>query len=103
MPEAKDSAGRFFTQEVMLSLIAGQVGAADDLLDLIERRLRAHVGPAEQADDITMVALRRQPNRVTGARRGSTAPSRSAKDASVPPTRSPSPGRRRAKGAAGTG
>jgi phosphoserine phosphatase RsbU/P len=103
VPEAKDSAGRFFTQEVMLSLVAGQAGAADELLDHVERRLRAHVGSAEQADDITMVALRRQPNRVTRRRRGSTAPSAAAKDASVSQTRSPSPGRRRAKGAPGTG
>jgi len=62
VPEARDTSGRFLTEEVMLGLISGWDGAVDDVLDLVERRLRAHIGLAEQADDITMVALRREPD-----------------------------------------
>lgn len=61
VPEAKDAAGRFFSRELLLDLIAGHSAGADDLLDLIERTLGIHVGAAEQSDDITMIALRRAP------------------------------------------
>jgi sigma-B regulation protein RsbU (phosphoserine phosphatase) len=66
VPEAKDAAGRFFSRELMLDLVAGHSAGADDLLDLIERTLGIHVGAAEQSDDITMIALRRDPVGRTG-------------------------------------
>jgi sigma-B regulation protein RsbU (phosphoserine phosphatase) len=61
VPEAKDATGRFFGRELLLDLIAGHSAGADDLLDLIERTLGIHVGAAEQSDDITMIALHREP------------------------------------------
>jgi len=61
VPEAKDANGRFFTEESMLAIIRAQNSGADELLDLFERRLSAHVGFADRSDDITMLALRRQP------------------------------------------
>jgi sigma-B regulation protein RsbU (phosphoserine phosphatase) len=100
IPDAKDSAGRFFTEDVMLALVASRSVSADDLLDLIERELRAHVGSAEQADDITMVALRREPKRSTRrASRAAPAPTAAGPSSKA---RSPSPGRRRPSGERGT-
>jgi sigma-B regulation protein RsbU (phosphoserine phosphatase) len=61
VPDAKDVNGRFFTEELMLALIRAQGTGADDLLESFERRLGTHVGFAERSDDITMLALHRQP------------------------------------------
>jgi serine phosphatase RsbU (regulator of sigma subunit) len=59
VPDARDGAGRFFTEERMMALLA-QATCPEDLLSRIERAIRAHMGTAEQFDDITMLALRRQ-------------------------------------------
>jgi sigma-B regulation protein RsbU (phosphoserine phosphatase) len=59
VPDARDGAGRFFTEQQMLALVA-QATCAEDLLSRIDRAIRAHVGTAEQFDDITMLALRRR-------------------------------------------
>jgi sigma-B regulation protein RsbU (phosphoserine phosphatase) len=61
VPEAKDVAGRLLSRSVMHDLVTEHQNGTDDLLDLVERTIRAHVGYAEQSDDITMVALRRHP------------------------------------------
>jgi phosphoserine phosphatase RsbU/P len=63
LPEARDGAGRFFTTDLMLGLVAARNGGADDLLDRMEREVNAHIGMAERADDLTMIALRRTPRR----------------------------------------
>jgi sigma-B regulation protein RsbU (phosphoserine phosphatase) len=63
LPEARDGAGRFFTTDLMLGLVAARNGGADDLLDRMEREVSAHIGTAERADDLTMIALRRTPRR----------------------------------------
>lgn len=59
--EAKDEDGGFFTQARMLATMEKPVDSATQLLDRFEDRIRAHVGRAEQFDDITMLVLRRLP------------------------------------------
>lgn len=59
VPEAKDAGGRFLGWEVLHELIASHRGGAEDLLDRFDRTISAHVGTAEQSDDITMIALHR--------------------------------------------
>jgi len=59
--EARDVAGRFFTEDRMLAVVLPQPVGADELLDLIEQAVSGHVGAADQFDDITMIALHRQP------------------------------------------
>lgn len=61
VPEAKDTAGRFLGWDVMHKLVAGHRGGAEDLLEHVDRTIGAHVGTAEQSDDITMIALHRDP------------------------------------------
>ncbi|MER6513612.1 PP2C family protein-serine/threonine phosphatase [Nonomuraea sp. NPDC001636] len=61
VPEARDESGRFFSEELMLTLVSQPATGADDLLDRLEREISAHIGSAEQFDDITMIALRRTP------------------------------------------
>jgi sigma-B regulation protein RsbU (phosphoserine phosphatase) len=60
VPEAKDEAGRFFTDQGMRDVLA-EPGAADarSLLNLLDAALDAHVGSSERFDDITMMALHR--------------------------------------------
>jgi sigma-B regulation protein RsbU (phosphoserine phosphatase) len=69
LPEARDGAGRFFTTDLMLGLVAARSGGADDLLDRMEREVNAHIGTAERADDLTMIALRRTTRRENPGRR----------------------------------
>ena len=59
VPEARDGAGRFFTEQRMMALLP-QATCAEDLVSRMEQAVRAHVGSADQFDDITMLALRRQ-------------------------------------------
>jgi|tagenome__1003787_1003787.scaffolds.fasta_scaffold20986372_6 sigma-B regulation protein RsbU (phosphoserine phosphatase) len=59
VPDARDDAGRSFTEQQMLALVA-QATCAEDLLCRIDRAIGAHVGTAGQFDDITMLALRRR-------------------------------------------
>ncbi|CAM3307000.1 PP2C family protein-serine/threonine phosphatase [Kibdelosporangium persicum] len=67
--EARDNGGGQFGTERMLDLIGRPASCADVLLDRVDERLRRHVGSAEQSDDITMLALRRQVRgRPTGRR-----------------------------------
>lgn len=60
--EAKDENGRFFGEPTMRAVVDEPAHpAADELLDRLDSRLRAHIGEAEQFDDITMMALYRDP------------------------------------------
>jgi sigma-B regulation protein RsbU (phosphoserine phosphatase) len=61
VPDARDAAGEFFTEERMLRLVTTTVGA-DALLTRIDGEISGHVGTAEPFDDITMIALYRQPD-----------------------------------------
>lgn len=76
--EAKDPDGRFFTEDRMRSLVACGAGeGAELLLGRMDEALRAHVGAADQFDDITMMALHRRSGPVDASGVGS-APTDSA-------------------------
>jgi sigma-B regulation protein RsbU (phosphoserine phosphatase) len=59
--DAKDEEGRFFTARRMRSLLRVDDRSAGGLLDHIQSHVDRHIGQAPQFDDITMLALRRQP------------------------------------------
>jgi sigma-B regulation protein RsbU (phosphoserine phosphatase) len=56
--DARGASGRY-GEERLLSLIGRPVSSAASLLDAIEADVNAHVGGADQADDITLLAVRR--------------------------------------------
>jgi phosphoserine phosphatase RsbU/P len=58
--EARNGTGAFFGMD-RLTDIVGQVTSADSaqgLVDLVDKKVKRHVGPADQYDDITMLAVR---------------------------------------------
>jgi phosphoserine phosphatase RsbU/P len=58
--EARDGTGAFFGMD-RLTDIVGQVSSADtaqDLVDLVDNSVKRYVGPVDQYDDITMLAVR---------------------------------------------
>jgi serine phosphatase RsbU (regulator of sigma subunit) len=57
--EAKDGAGRFYSEESLLASIAEGAPSASALLDRVEAAVSAHSAGAERSDDITMLAVRR--------------------------------------------
>ncbi|UCD78507.1 MAG: SpoIIE family protein phosphatase [Desulfobacterales bacterium] len=59
--EAVAADSSFFTMKYLVSLLDAPSPSAADLLDRIAERLQAHIGEAEQFDDITMLAVRRLP------------------------------------------
>jgi sigma-B regulation protein RsbU (phosphoserine phosphatase) len=59
--EARDPSGGFFGEERLLSLLKQPAASASEHLDRIETALQAHVAGVDQADDITMLAVRRLP------------------------------------------
>ena len=62
--EARALDQTLFGEERLLALLAQPVSGATALLDQIVGSVHAHVGQAEQADDITLLALRRLPESV---------------------------------------
>jgi serine phosphatase RsbU (regulator of sigma subunit)/anti-sigma regulatory factor (Ser/Thr protein kinase) len=62
IPEARNTTGDFFTEKRLMALLEGQTGRpAKDILDLIQSEVARHVAKAEPSDDITALAIRRQP------------------------------------------
>jgi sigma-B regulation protein RsbU (phosphoserine phosphatase) len=59
--DARNPAGQLFTEKRLLSLLQQPIPSALTLLGGIEANLRAHIGTANQFDDITMLAARRLP------------------------------------------
>ncbi|HEU5158523.1 MAG TPA: PP2C family protein-serine/threonine phosphatase [Streptosporangiaceae bacterium] len=57
--EARDIGGHLFGMERMMDVVGKPGPTADQLLDDVDASLRRFVGSAEQADDITMLAIRR--------------------------------------------
>jgi sigma-B regulation protein RsbU (phosphoserine phosphatase) len=49
-----------FSKESLLALLSQPVSSATALLDHIETHLHAHIAGADQYDDITMLAVRRE-------------------------------------------
>ena len=56
--DARGPSGRY-GEEKLLSLLAVTPSSAEAILDAVEASVRDHVGGAEQADDITMLAVHR--------------------------------------------
>jgi sigma-B regulation protein RsbU (phosphoserine phosphatase) len=61
--DALDPAERAFGEEAFLPLIRKRPPSVTAMLGEIESALRAHIGTAPQFDDITLLALRRNPGR----------------------------------------
>ncbi|MGW4401146.1 PP2C family protein-serine/threonine phosphatase [Amycolatopsis nivea] len=57
--EARASGGSLFGMDRLMTAISEPVTSAEAVLSEIDKALRAHVGAAEQSDDITMLALHR--------------------------------------------
>jgi serine phosphatase RsbU (regulator of sigma subunit) len=57
--EARDAAGGFYGEERLAAVLARPSGSAAQKLASLVADVRAFVGEAEQADDITMIAVRR--------------------------------------------
>jgi sigma-B regulation protein RsbU (phosphoserine phosphatase) len=51
---------KFFTEKALLPLLEQPVASAAALLERVEASLRAHIATADQFDDITMLAVRRE-------------------------------------------
>ena len=58
--EARDSNGNFFTEKRLLQLLGQPPSSAAALLNRIDETVHAHIGAANQFDDITMIAARRK-------------------------------------------
>jgi serine phosphatase RsbU (regulator of sigma subunit) len=61
--EALSPSGEMFTKERLIELLDTRVTTASGLLKLIKDKLLVHVNNARQADDITMIAVRRSVDR----------------------------------------
>jgi serine phosphatase RsbU (regulator of sigma subunit) len=59
--EAIAASGEFFTRKRLLSMLEPSAPSATVLLDQIVGRVTAHIGEADQYDDITILAVRRDP------------------------------------------
>ena len=57
--EARDPAGKMFTQERLLPLLTNPFSSVASLVDRVDAALRAHIADAVQFDDITMLAVQR--------------------------------------------
>lgn len=59
--EARDAAGELFGEERLADLLAQDPGSAGELIERILAEVQRFAGGAEQADDITLAAIRRLP------------------------------------------
>jgi len=61
--EAMNTDDRLFSDQRLLELLQDKPGRnADELVETVITAVRAHVGEAEQSDDITIMAVRRAAN-----------------------------------------
>ncbi|MER6472926.1 PP2C family protein-serine/threonine phosphatase [Streptomyces collinus] len=58
--EARSGTGRFFGNDQMIKQLTGAAVRGEELLDHMDGVLGEFVGPAEQSDDITMMAVHRR-------------------------------------------
>ena len=59
--DARSPDGEFFGEERLLSFVREGTDSAAALLDRIQSQVESHISHADQFDDITMLAVRRQP------------------------------------------
>ncbi|MGF1492656.1 MAG: PP2C family protein-serine/threonine phosphatase [Microcoleaceae cyanobacterium] len=57
--EARKKCGEFFGRERFLEIVQSPIHSAQALLDTITSKVLAHMGDAEQSDDITLLAIKR--------------------------------------------
>lgn len=62
IPDANSPQDEFYGHERIQALLQAPVGSAQALIERLQADLEAHIGPAVQYDDITMLALRRVPH-----------------------------------------
>ena len=60
VPEALGADGSQYTEQPLLELLREPVRNPDELLDRIEDDVRRHAAGADQSDDVTLLAVRRQ-------------------------------------------
>jgi serine phosphatase RsbU (regulator of sigma subunit) len=70
--EAIAAGGEFFTRKRLLSMLEQSTSSATLLLDQIVASVLSHIGEADQHDDITMLAVRRDPKTDGGRKRVKT-------------------------------
>jgi serine phosphatase RsbU (regulator of sigma subunit) len=68
--EALAAGGEFFTRKRLLSMLEQSTSSATLLLDQIVASVLSHIGEADQHDDITMLAVRRDPKTDGGRKEG---------------------------------
>jgi sigma-B regulation protein RsbU (phosphoserine phosphatase) len=60
IPEARDVAGNFYTEERLLMQCAQPWHSAFSVVKQLEADVFAHIGQIQQSDDVTLIALRRR-------------------------------------------
>jgi sigma-B regulation protein RsbU (phosphoserine phosphatase) len=65
--DARNPSGESMTEKRLLALLAEPATSAGELLRRIEDGVQAHIGSADQFDDITLLVLRRMTESVTSA------------------------------------
>jgi sigma-B regulation protein RsbU (phosphoserine phosphatase) len=61
VPDARNPAGKLFTEQRLLSLLVEPAPTAVSLIDRVDTNVRGYIAEADQFDDITMLAVRRIP------------------------------------------
>lgn len=61
VPDARNPAGKLYTEQRLLSLLIEPAPAAVSLIDRVDTSVRGYIAEADQFDDITMLAVRRIP------------------------------------------
>jgi two-component system response regulator len=59
--EARNLERAFFGQANVLEVLQHPYNSAEVMLETLKSKVLAHIGDAEQSDDITLLAIRRQP------------------------------------------
>ncbi len=62
LSEARNAEGEFFTNERIVSLLEQPITSAEELLEQAKQDVYAHIGKADQFDDITLLVIRRTPD-----------------------------------------
>ena len=61
VPDARNPAGKLYTEQRLLSLLIEPAPTAVSLIDRVDTMVRGYIAEADQFDDITMLAVRRIP------------------------------------------
>ena len=65
MNEAQSPGGEMFGKQRLLNLMAGGSSSAADLVERLRAQLYAHIGDAQPFDDISLIVVRRGPEKKT--------------------------------------